>query len=106
MLKPDSSQQGLWVNDAWTLGSPGTFAVIIGVSRYRNLNGSPACFGLGQLLGIGTHRGRRFLVVEIRILAHRESACEVLVLVVAHTGRDIYLSRPERSHCGTDFCQL
>jgi len=49
VLKPDPSQQGLWVNDAWTPGSPGTFAVIIGVSRYRNLDGSPACFGLGQL---------------------------------------------------------
>jgi hypothetical protein len=30
-------------------GSSGTFAVIIGVSRYRNLDGSQACFGHGQL---------------------------------------------------------
>jgi len=49
VLKPDSSRPGLWVNDSWAPGSPGTFAVIIGVSRYRNLDGSPACFGLGQL---------------------------------------------------------
>jgi hypothetical protein len=37
------------VNDAWAPSSPGTFAVIIGISRYRNLDGSPTCFGLGQL---------------------------------------------------------
>lgn len=49
MLKPDPLRPGLWANDAWTPGTPGTFAVIIGVSRYRNLDGSPACFGLGQL---------------------------------------------------------
>jgi hypothetical protein len=49
VLKPDENRPGLWLNDAWTPGSPGTFAVIIGVSRYRNLDGSPACFGLGQL---------------------------------------------------------
>jgi hypothetical protein len=49
VLKPDATRPGLWVNDAWTAGSPGTFAVIVGVSRYKNLDGSPACFGLGQL---------------------------------------------------------
>ena len=49
MLKPDKTRPGLWVNDGWTPGSPGTFAVIIGVSRYGNLDGSPASFGLGQL---------------------------------------------------------
>jgi len=49
VLKPDPARPGLWVNDGWTPGTPGTFAVIIGVSRYRNLDGSPTCFGLGQL---------------------------------------------------------
>jgi Caspase domain len=47
LLKPDKTRPGLWVNDAWTDGSPGTFAIIIGVSRYRNLDGSR--FGLDQL---------------------------------------------------------
>jgi hypothetical protein len=29
--------QGLWANPDWKPGMPGTFAVIIGVSRYRHL---------------------------------------------------------------------
>jgi hypothetical protein len=37
------------VNDAWTPGTSGTFGVIIGISRYRNLDGGQAYFGLDQL---------------------------------------------------------
>ncbi len=40
---------GAWVNDGWHRGIPGTFAVVIGVSAYRYLDGSPEKFRLGQL---------------------------------------------------------
>ncbi len=46
-LSPE--KPGVWKNDAWQPGSPGTFAVIIGVTNYRHLDGSPNCFGLGPL---------------------------------------------------------
>jgi hypothetical protein len=35
----DPEQPGLWVNPAWQEGLPGTFAVVIGVSRYKHLEG-------------------------------------------------------------------
>lgn len=39
---------GLWVNDAWRPGGPGTFAVVIGSSRYQYLDGTNK-LRLGQL---------------------------------------------------------
>jgi hypothetical protein len=52
-LVTDPKQPGLWVDQQWTLGDPGTFAVVIGVSRYPHLAGGnqPASetYGLGQL---------------------------------------------------------
>lgn len=51
---PDLAAQGLWVNADWQPGTPGTFAVVIGVSCYDHLRhgpGQPAAkhFGLPQL---------------------------------------------------------
>jgi hypothetical protein len=40
---------GVWVNESWRPGTPGTFAVVIGVSAYRCLDGSQQKFGLGSL---------------------------------------------------------
>jgi hypothetical protein len=52
-LQPDSSAPGLWVNPGWTDGTPGVFALIIGISRYRHLEGgeapAPDAYGLKQL---------------------------------------------------------
>lgn len=43
-LQPDTSSPGLWINSTWQQGTPGAFAVIIGVSNYDHLQG-----GQGQL---------------------------------------------------------
>jgi hypothetical protein len=52
-LQLDKSQPGLWVNRDWTPGTPGLYAVVIGVSKYDHLAGGshPAqeTYGLGQL---------------------------------------------------------
>jgi len=53
-LVADNSQPGLLVNPDWQAGQPGTFAVIIGASRYRWLAGggdnvAAETYGLGQL---------------------------------------------------------
>lgn len=44
---------GLWVGDQWQVGTPGLFAVVIGVSVYDHLNGGaapvPETYRLGQL---------------------------------------------------------
>ncbi|MGQ0682032.1 caspase family protein [Bradyrhizobium sp.] len=52
-LQPDDNEQGLWINREWTPGTPGVFALIIGVSRYPHLEGgeTPAAetYGLKQL---------------------------------------------------------
>ena len=40
---------GLWVGEEWKTGTPGLFAVVIGVSAYDHLNGSPETYNLGQL---------------------------------------------------------
>lgn len=40
--RDDGNSPGHWVNPEWKPGSPGTFAVIIGVSRYRHLDGGEA----------------------------------------------------------------
>ena len=52
-LVSDPSQPGAWVNQKWTPGDAGLFAVLIGVSRYQHLDGSrnpaPETYGLGQL---------------------------------------------------------
>jgi hypothetical protein len=50
-LIPDPSQPaqpGLWINTDWQPGTPGAFAVIIGVSHYDHLVGKKT-YGLGQL---------------------------------------------------------
>ena len=48
-LVRDTNNPSLWTNEAWTPGSPGTLAVVIGVSRYQHLDGSAESFGLGSL---------------------------------------------------------
>lgn len=53
MLEPELSRPGLWINKSWQPGTPGTFAVIIGVSNYDHLGGGSApasdTYDLGQL---------------------------------------------------------
>jgi hypothetical protein len=41
MLEPSSGRPGHWQNPHWQPGSAGSFAVVIGVSRYRHLSGGP-----------------------------------------------------------------
>lgn len=48
-LQPFDSMPGLFVNDQWRLGTPGTYAIVIGVSRYDHLDGSAESYGLDQL---------------------------------------------------------
>ena len=40
---------GLWVDSSWQPTTPGTFAVVIGVSAYQHLDVGSRKFGLGQL---------------------------------------------------------
>jgi hypothetical protein len=49
MLRPDSKRPGVWTNDEWDPDSPGTFAVVIGVSDYAHLDGSARCYKMGKL---------------------------------------------------------
>lgn len=52
-LMPNDAEPGLWINPEWREDKPGTFAVVIGVSRYAHLDGGDApaqeTYGLGQL---------------------------------------------------------
>jgi hypothetical protein len=52
-LEPSNAEPGLWVNLDCQAGEPGTFAVVIGVSRYAHLADGEApareTYGLGQL---------------------------------------------------------
>jgi hypothetical protein len=48
-LFPHNEIQGLWVNRDWARGTPGTFAVVIGVSDYTHLDGGPESLNLGKL---------------------------------------------------------
>jgi hypothetical protein len=52
-LEPQPAQPGVWINPAWRNSEPGLFALIIGVSRYRHLQGgpdpAPETYDLGQL---------------------------------------------------------
>jgi hypothetical protein len=53
-LKQEPKRRYCWTNPAWRAGAPGTFAVVIGVSRYRHLSpkdepSAPETFGLPQL---------------------------------------------------------
>lgn len=51
-LEPCDTEPGLWVNPDWRAGTPGTFAVILGISAYTHLaegdDPAPETFGLGQ----------------------------------------------------------
>jgi len=52
--RPDPTSPGLFVNPDWVEGTPGTFAVVIGVSSYHFLEGGRSyqgdeSYGLGQL---------------------------------------------------------
>jgi hypothetical protein len=48
-LQPVAGESGAWFNPRWKPGSPGTFAMIIGVSRYDHLDGSERSLWLNQL---------------------------------------------------------
>ena len=48
-LQPDAATVGGWINRDWNGQQPGTFAVVIGVSRYTFLDGSANSYELGQL---------------------------------------------------------
>jgi hypothetical protein len=48
-LIPHDEQPGLWVNKDWQPGTPGTFAMVIGISDYAALDGSRESLNLGKL---------------------------------------------------------
>jgi hypothetical protein len=53
-LKREPEHRYCWTNPGWRAGAPGTFAVVIGVSRYKHLSPTdqplaPETFGLPQL---------------------------------------------------------
>lgn len=66
-LIQDSANPARWTDDRWTPGTPGTFAVVIGASRYRHLKkgDAPAAqtYDLGQLhvCALTAHRFFRWL---------------------------------------------
>jgi hypothetical protein len=81
VLKPDTANPGLWVNDAWTPGSPGTFAVIVGVSRYQHLDGSQKHFGLGQLFVSALTAFRFFTWLEKQYMRNGSPLCKCWLLL-------------------------
>lgn len=66
-LIQDTANPARWTSPEWTPGTPGTFAVVIGASRYRHLlEGDaqvPQTYGLGQLYvcALTAHRFFRWL---------------------------------------------
>jgi hypothetical protein len=74
MLRPDAKRPWVWTNDAWKPSSPGTFAVIIGVSDYAYLDGSSAHFGLDKLF-VSALTAFRFF--EWLVSAYRWTDCPV-----------------------------
>jgi hypothetical protein len=48
-LQRDQKNDGLWFNPEWNPKKPGTFALIIGVSKYDYLKGDEQSYDLGQL---------------------------------------------------------
>jgi Caspase domain len=48
-LFPHNDRPGLWVNRDWVPGTPGTFAVVIGISDYTALDGGLESLALGKL---------------------------------------------------------
>jgi hypothetical protein len=66
-LIQDPANPARWTDDRWTPGTPGTFAVVIGASRYRHLNSGDApaaqTYELGQLYvcALTAHRFFRWL---------------------------------------------
>jgi hypothetical protein len=48
-LQQDQNSEGLWFNPQWSPTQPGTFAVVIGVSKYDHLKGDELSYDLGQL---------------------------------------------------------
>lgn len=106
MLKPDTSREGLWVNDAWAPGSPGTFAVIIGVSRYRFLDGSAKCFGLNQLFvsALTAHGVFSWLEKQYRRTGSPLAKCWLLLSptaaeITASPGLDAHIAEPSFRNC-------
>jgi hypothetical protein len=74
MLRPDLERPWVWTNDTWKPDQPGTFAVIIGVSEYSFLDGSPLHFGLGSLF-VSALTARRFF--EWLVSTYRWTECSV-----------------------------
>ena len=106
MLKPDKTRPGLWVNDGWAPGLPGTFAVLIGVSRYGNLDGSQACFGLGQLFVSAITAFAFFAWLESRYVRTGSPLAKCWLLlsptpeeISASTGLDAHLAEPTFANC-------
>ncbi len=84
MLQPDASQPGLWVNPEWQPGSPGTFAVIIGVSQYDHLPGGMGAtaqdtYGLGQLYvsALTAYRFFRWLTEKYQYQKPQSRGCSL-----------------------------
>lgn len=108
MLKPDPSKLGLWINENWTPGSPGTFAVVIGVSRYRNLDGSKACFGLGQLFVSALTAFGVFSWLEQRYLSTGSPLAKCWLLlsptpeeIAFASGLNTHIAEPSFPNCDT-----
>ena len=72
-LEARDDEPGLWVNPHWQEGTPGAFAVVIGVSAYAHLEGgeTPAdeTYGLGQLQvsALTAYRFFRWLADDYRV---------------------------------------
>src|ERR1700722_6702246 len=48
-LQPVDGQSGLWRNPAWAAGTPGIFAIVIGVSDYSHLRADANSLHMGKL---------------------------------------------------------
>lgn len=76
-----AQSQGIWINAGWKPSTPGTFAVVIGVSVYQHLDGSSQKFRLGQLFVSATtaYRFLRWLEDDYRRTGSPLAKCWMLL---------------------------
>ena len=96
-MQPDAATPGLWVNTEWEQGMAGTFAVVIGISRYAYLQGGAESYMLGQLYVSATtaYRFFRWLCDDYIYTTSPLAKCWLLL---SPTGAEIAAERSLKEH--------
>lgn len=84
-LTVDPNEPSVWTDPSWDEASPGTFAVVIGASRYDYLKGDDASYGLDQLFvsALTAFRFFRWLKDDYRFPEHPIVKCWLLLAPTA-----------------------